>query len=71
MRKLAILSVAIGVLGGTSFASAADLSMKDTPYEAPVAPIWGGLYIGGHVGGLWNDGGDTTKLERWRELVPR
>jgi outer membrane immunogenic protein len=66
MRTLAILSAAVAVLGGTSFASAADLSMKDTPYEAAPAPIWGGLYVGGHIGGLWNDGGGTSKLERWK-----
>ena len=31
------------------------------------APIWGGLYVGGHVGGLWNDGGDTSKFKRYKK----
>jgi len=65
MRKLAVLSAVVAILGGASAASAADLthgggSYKDTGYEAPLAPIWGGLYVGGHVGGLWNDGGDSN-----------
>lgn len=65
MRKLAALSAVVAMVGGVNAASAADLSSqggsyKDTPYEAPAA-IWGGLYVGGHVGGLWNDGGDTSK----------
>lgn len=67
MRNLAISAAVVAFLGGTSFASAADLSMKDTPYEAPLAPIWGGLYVGGHVGGLWNDGGDTSKWCRHKQ----
>ena len=71
MRKLAVLSAVAAILGGASAASAADLthgggSYKDTGYEAPLAPIWGGLYVGGHVGGLWNNGGDSNLLERWR-----
>ena len=69
MRKLAVISAVVAILGGASAASAADLthgggSYKDTGYEAPLAPIWGGLYVGGHAGGLWNDSGDTTKW--WR-----
>ena len=72
MRKLAVLSAVAAILGGASAASAADLthgggSYKDTGYEAPPAPVWGGLYVGGHVGGLWNDGGDFSKLERWKK----
>jgi outer membrane immunogenic protein len=64
MRKLAVLSAVVAMVGGVNAASAADLSSrggsyKDTPYEAPAA-IWGGLYVGGHVGGLWNDGGDSS-----------
>ena len=66
MRKLAVLSAVVAIFGGVNAASAADLSnrggsYKDTGYEAPLAPIWDGLYVGGHVGGLWNDGGDTSK----------
>ena len=65
MRKLAVLSAVVAILGGASAASAADLthgggSYKDTGYEAPLAPIWGGLYVGGHVGGLWNNSGDSN-----------
>ena len=72
MRKLAVLSAVVAMVGGASAASAADLSSKgvsykDTPYEAPMAPIWGGLYVGGHVGGLWNDGGDKSKFKRLRK----
>jgi outer membrane immunogenic protein len=72
MRKLAVLSAAVAIFGGVNAASAADLSSrggsyKDTGYEAPPAPIWGGLYVGGHVGGLWNDGGDTSKFKRYRK----
>jgi outer membrane immunogenic protein len=71
MRKLAALSAVVAMVGGVNAASAADLSSrggsyKDTPYEAPAA-IWGGLYVGGHVGGLWNDGGDTSKWKRWKD----
>ncbi len=41
-------------MSGPAFA--ADLSLKDTPeYEVDLAPIWTGLYIGGHVGGAWGD----------------
>ena len=72
MRKLAVLSAVVAMVGGANTVSAADLSSKgvsykDTPYEAPMAPIWGGLYVGGHVGGLWNDGGDTSKFKRLRK----
>jgi outer membrane immunogenic protein len=70
MGKLAVLSAVVAFVGGVSAASAADLSAhggsyKDGPYEAPIAPIWGGLYVGGHLGGLWNDAGDTSKWKRW------
>ena len=72
MRKIAVLSAVVAMVGGVNPASAADLankggSYKDAPYEAPFAPIWGGLYIGGHVGGLWNDGGDTSKWCRKKQ----
>lgn len=71
MGKLAVLSAVVAFAGGVSAASAADLSAhggsyKDAPYEAPIAPIWGGLYVGGHIGGLWNDGGDTSKWKRYK-----
>jgi outer membrane immunogenic protein len=51
-------------VGGTGFASAADLSYKDPPYysAAPLAPVWAGMYIGGHLGGLSSSNGD---VEAW------
>jgi outer membrane immunogenic protein len=51
MSKLRILSALLGLFFGFGQAFAADLT--DRSYEPPMAPIWGGLYIGGHVGGLW------------------
>jgi outer membrane immunogenic protein len=49
-----MLAAAAAFVGSTAFASAADLSLKDTPYTPiPLAPVWGGLYVGGHIGGLW------------------
>ncbi len=56
MRKLAVFAVAAAFFGAASAASAADLSMKDMPYEPAPAAIWGGLYVGGHLGGLWTSG---------------
>ncbi|HKJ63470.1 MAG TPA: hypothetical protein VKA94_15985 [Hyphomicrobiales bacterium] len=44
-------------------AHAADIydgSLKDEPTAYAPAPIWAGFYVGGHVGGLWNDGGDSS-----------
>jgi outer membrane immunogenic protein len=72
MRKFTVLSAFVAMLGGVNAAAAADLpyqggSYKDTGYEAPLAPIWGGLYVGGHVGGLWNDGGDVSKWCRKKQ----
>ncbi|WP_088348919.1 MULTISPECIES: outer membrane beta-barrel protein [Rhodomicrobium] len=64
MRKLAVLAASLAFFGGVNFAAAADLSYKDTPYEAPLAPIWSGFYVGGHIGGLWNDSGDSSLA--WR-----
>jgi outer membrane immunogenic protein len=59
MRKFAIGLAIASVMGTVSGAQAADLrdyggSMKDAPYEAPAA-IWSGLYVGGHIGGIWSD----------------
>lgn len=64
MRKFAIGLAIASLVGAASGAEAADLggyhgSMKDAPYEAAPAAIWSGLYIGGHLGGLWNDNGDA------------
>ncbi|MGB0084033.1 MAG: outer membrane beta-barrel protein [Rhodomicrobiaceae bacterium] len=60
MRKLAVFTAVAAFFCAAGGASAADLSMKDTPYEAAMTPIWGGLYVGGHLGGLWNDNGKTN-----------
>ncbi len=65
MRRHAILSAA-ALLFGIHAASAADLgSYKDTGYTAPLAPIWTGYYVGGHLGGLWNDKGDSSAHKRY------
>jgi outer membrane immunogenic protein len=42
------------LLGGIGSAQAADMAVKAMP---PPAPIWNwtGFYIGGNVGGIWND----------------
>ena len=46
-------------------AAAADMggggSLKDTPYVA--VPSWQGLYLGGHVGGVWGDTGVHDKFD--------
>ncbi|MEJ2228336.1 MAG: hypothetical protein P8Y67_08905 [Alphaproteobacteria bacterium] len=54
MRKITVLTALAVLAGSFSAASAADLSMKD---YAP-APVWSGMYAGGHIGGAWGD--DTT-----------
>ncbi|NJM34685.1 MAG: porin family protein [Rhodomicrobium sp.] len=43
--------------------AAGDMSLKDG--YAP-APIWTGYYAGGHVGGLWNDEGDSSLWKKKR-----
>jgi opacity protein-like surface antigen len=68
MRKFAIGLAIASVIGVANGAQAADLrdyggSMKDAPYEAAPA-IWSGLYVGGHIGGLWNDGGDSSIFKK-------
>jgi outer membrane immunogenic protein len=62
MRRLAMMIAAAVFVGGGGFASAADLSMKDTPYVAAPA-LWTGYYIGGHVGGLWSSD-DKVSVEK-------
>jgi outer membrane immunogenic protein len=49
MRKLTAIAAATALFGCANVANAADLSFKDTP----PAPVWTGLYVGGHFGGLW------------------
>jgi outer membrane immunogenic protein len=64
MRKIAALSIVLASVCGLQSASAADLgSYKDT-YVAPLAPIWAGFYVGGHIGGIWDDGGDNSARKR-------
>ncbi len=64
MRKIAALPVVLASVLGIQSASAADLtSYKDT-YVAPLAPIWAGFYVGGHIGGVWNDNGDNRARKR-------
>jgi opacity protein-like surface antigen len=43
-----------------------DGSLKDDPVAYAPAPIWSGLYVGGHIGGLRNKEGDNrlSKSER-------
>lgn len=69
-----ILAAAFAVfLGMGVSAHAADVyegSLKDDPVAYAPAPIWSGLYVGGHVGGMWNDKGDNdlfkkTKHRKW------
>jgi outer membrane immunogenic protein len=49
-----MIAAAAAFVGGVAVANAADLSYKDPPrYSPPPAPVWGGLYVGGHIGGLW------------------
>ena len=54
-----ILSAAIALLG-VSTASAADLPVKAPPMAAPPVWNWTGFYIGGNVGGAWNDTRDDV-----------
>jgi outer membrane immunogenic protein len=68
MRKLLIAAVA-AFAGMSTMAHAADIyegSLKDEPTAYAPAPVWTGLYIGGHLGGLWNDSGDSSAhYARW------
>jgi outer membrane immunogenic protein len=47
------------LLGGIGSASAADMAVKAPPMPVPVWN-WTGFYIGGNVGGIWNDTRDDT-----------
>ena len=58
MHKIAVsLFTAAGLALAAGQASAADMPVKAPVYKAPAAVVpaynWTGLYIGGHVGGLW------------------
>src|SRR5215831_2748960 len=56
MKKLAIAIAAIALIATPAFA--ADIARKmpvkaPPPAPAPVVYSWTGLYLGGHVGGVW------------------
>jgi outer membrane immunogenic protein len=65
MRHLTVAAACAAVLCSGAVASAADLSLKDTPVYAP-APVlgWGGFYVGGHLGGLWTGDHDSSASKR-------
>jgi outer membrane immunogenic protein len=66
MRRIAMTAAFAALIGGGTVASAADLSYKDTPsYGAAPAAVWSGLYIGGHLGGLWSGDRDISTAKRW------
>jgi outer membrane immunogenic protein len=54
-----LLSVAIGSIGLSGMAAAADLPARAAPYTKAPAMVavydWSGFYIGGHIGGGWTD----------------
>lgn len=68
MNKFTVITAAAVFIGGASIASAADLggSYKD----APIAPVWSGLYMGGHLGGLWTSDrevdAESKKCKWWK-----
>jgi outer membrane immunogenic protein len=63
MGKVAFAAAFAACFVVSGAASAADLSLKDTPevYVPAVAPIWTGFYGGIHIGGGWGDG-DVTDV---------
>jgi outer membrane immunogenic protein len=61
MRKLTALTAFAVVVGSLSAASAANASMKD---YGP-APVWNGMYVGGHVGAVWNDSATYDAAQRY------
>ena len=66
MHRIAMIAAFAALVGGGTMASAADLSYKDTPsYDTAPAAIWSGLYVGGHLGGLWTGDRDTSAAKRW------
>jgi outer membrane immunogenic protein len=63
LRSFCSTALAVSMFCGVAFnAQAADMyrgSLKDSPEYLPVLPAWGGLYLGGHIGGAWGDVGVT------------
>src|SRR5258708_1541345 len=60
MKK--ITAIAAVLLGTTSVASAADMAVRARPMAAPPPVIysWTGFYIGGNIGGLWDNNNDVA-----------
>jgi outer membrane immunogenic protein len=67
MSRLRIASALLGLFFGWNQAIAADLTDNQAPYEPPMAPIWAGLYVGGHVGGLWSSEDSIGLASRCKE----
>ena len=64
MRSFHLAALAaVAAIGFASIASAADMPVKAQAYKAvpaPLAPSWGGFYIGANVGGGWMSGQEYT-----------
>lgn len=68
MRFVTMIAAAAAFVGGVAVANAADLSYKDEPRYSPApAPVWGGLYVGGHIGGLWTGEHETSAEKEYCE----
>jgi len=68
MRRVTMVAAAAVLIGWPSFVSAADLSFKDPPYTpTPSVALWGGLYVGGHLGGFW--GSDPSSSAQKNECI--
>ncbi len=59
-RHFAHAAAAALLVMGAGAASAADLPVKAPPMAAPPVWNWTGFYIGGNVGGIWNDTRDDA-----------
>jgi outer membrane immunogenic protein len=63
LRLSYLTALTLSMCCGLAFnAQAADMyrgSLKDSPEYLPALPAWGGLYLGGHIGGAWSDVGVT------------
>jgi outer membrane immunogenic protein len=58
-RAIALLAATVLSVGLSQIASAADLPVKASVYNAPIATQynWTGFYVGGNLGWGWNDDG--------------
>lgn len=61
MRRIAALSIIFGLFAAIPSARAADL------FEMPLAPIWSGFYVGGHLGGVWDGDESISKQKRCKD----